>query len=153
MREVLEFEHAFILTEGPDEIFCSIASTDPLFEGQMWEPGKYLGRALSGKILAAFDTSQIAEWMLQDQAVRRGARSALHVPIGTGQDRALLICTQSSRGFFTSKHIKLAERFSVFATNAWQNAKLYTELRLERDTLEQRVAERTREIEDAGQVS
>ncbi|UCC53559.1 MAG: PAS domain S-box protein, partial [Anaerolineaceae bacterium] len=147
LQEVLEFEHAFILTEGLDGNFSSVASTDPLFEGQMWEPGKYIERALSGNILAAFDTSQIPEWKLQDQAIRREARSALHVPIGVGQDRALLVCTQSSRGFFTSKHIKLAKRFSVLATKAWQNAKLYTELRLERDTLEHRVAERTREIE------
>jgi PAS domain S-box-containing protein len=148
LQDVLEFEHAFILTEGPDGILGSIASTDPLFEGKMWEPGKYFERTLSGKILAAFDTSLITEWMLQDQAAREKAISALHVPIGTGQDRALLICTQSSRGFFTSKHIKLAERFSVLATRALQNAKLYTELRLERDTLEQRVVERTKEIED-----
>jgi len=148
LRKVLEFEHAFILIEDADGSFGSIASTDSLFEGRSWEPGKYFGRALKGKILAAFDTSQISEWMLQDQAVRQEAISALHIPIGMGEDRALLVCTQSSRGFFTSKHIKLAERFSVLATRALQNAKLYTELGLERDTLEQRVTERTKEIED-----
>lgn len=147
LQDVLEFEHAFIITEGPDGILGSIVSTDPLFEGKMWELGKYFERALSGKILAVFDTSLITEWMLQDQTARQKAKSALHIPIGTGQDRALLVCTQSSRGFFTSRHIKLAGRFSVLATKALQNAKLYTELRLERDSLEQRVTERTREIE------
>ena len=147
LREVLEFEQAFILTKGSDGTLGSIASTDPLFEVNFGEPGDFFGRALSGKILAVFDISQVAEWVLQDPSVRQGAVSALHVPIGVDENRALLVCTHSARGFFTSKHIKLAERFSILATRALQNASLYTELRLERDILEQRVAERTKEIE------
>ena len=73
--------------------------------------------------------------------------SALHVPVSTGQTAAILVCIHSAKGFFTSRHVKLADRFAILATNALQNAELYTDLRLERDTLEQRVVERTREIE------
>jgi PAS domain S-box-containing protein len=146
LRDILEFEDAFILIEDSGERFNAMASTNDQFAESAWESGNFFRRVLKGKTVATFDTTQIPEWQ-QHSAFLQHVTSALHVPISTVNTAAILICTHSTKGYFTSKHIKLAGRFAILATSALQNAELYAEVRHERDTLEQRVAERTREIE------
>jgi PAS domain S-box-containing protein len=148
LRDVLDFEDAFILAQDPDERLSTVASTNNLFEGSIWKPGKFFERILKGKTIATFDVSLIPEWQQQQSpSFHQRAVSAVHVPVSTGQTAAILVCIHSAKGFFTSKHVKLADRFAILATNALQNAELYTDLRHERDTLEQRVVERTTEVE------
>ena len=147
LRDILEFEDAFVITQDSGEQFRTVASTGALFEGSIWRSGKLFKRVLKGKTVATFDTSQIPEWQLQPPSFREQVTSALHVPISTADTAAILICTHSTKGYFTNKHVKLAGRFAILATSALQNAELFTDIRSERDTLEQRVAERTREIE------
>jgi len=147
LRDVLDFEDAFILAQDPDDQFSTVASTNDLFEGSIWKPQRLFERVLTGKIVSSYNVSQIPEWQQQDPSFHQRAVSALHIPVSTEKKEAILVCIHSAKGFFTRKHVKLAGRLAVLATNALQNAELYTELRHERDTLEQRVADRTREIQ------
>jgi len=147
LQRVLVFEHAFVVASRDQGQFKIVAATDTLFAGSVWQPQRYFNRVLAGKILTTFNTGQISEWQAQPSELRETAVSALHMPIGTGNTQAILICTHSQRGFFTKKETVLASRFSVFAINALQNAELYRTLKEERDTLEDRVRKRTEEIQ------
>ena len=146
LRSVLGFEHAFILVYTDSKLLKTAVSTAEVFENLRWEPDKLFRRVLSGHTVATFDVNQIPEWKKQPAMLQEVALSALHVPVGTSEKQAILICTHSIRGYFTRQHVVLADRFAVLAKNALHNADLYAALKHERDTLEIRVAERTAQI-------
>ncbi|MBC8253936.1 MAG: GAF domain-containing protein, partial [Ardenticatenia bacterium] len=146
LRGLLAFEHAFILTSHTTNELKAIHATDPIFESSVWQTKRYFQRVLAGKTLAAFDTTQIPEWQAQSPRLHTQAVSALHIPLRTGEEWAMLVCTHTARGFFVKEHVLLAQRFSVLAAHALRNAELHAALKAERDTLEARVRERTEEI-------
>lgn len=146
LRRVLFFEHALVLTGKQGEPLKVIATTLPAFAFTNWVPQALFKRVLEGQTVAAFDVNYVPEWQAQPPAVCQGVMSALHVFLSAGENPAMLICTHSAKGFFTKQHITLAQRFSLLATQALQNAELYLALRQERDSLEQRVEERTHDL-------
>jgi len=152
LQEILGYEDAFILGETSTNIFEIIATTSSKFEGGRWRASQFFKRILSGKILSAFNTDQIFEWQEQDSGIRAQAVSALHIPLVTQNSKAILICTHSARGFFTRKHIELAERFSILAIQALTKSELYAALQHERDQLESTVAKRTAELVEVNQT-
>jgi len=148
LRGLLDFEAAFILkspVDGEGQLDV-IHTTDPTFDSAIWNSKSYFQRVLSGKTLATFNVQLIPEWNEQPKSLRERAVSALHVPLPTTGQRAMLVCTHSERGFFGKKRIDLAKRFSPLAAQALYNAELRAELKDERDGLEIRVGERTAEL-------
>ncbi|MCP4141796.1 MAG: PAS domain S-box protein [Chloroflexi bacterium] len=152
LQAILGYEDAFILNEKSTDIFELISTTSSKFERGKWYANQFFKRILSGKILAAFNTMQISEWQEQDSDICAQAVSALHIPLVTQNSKAILICTHSVKGFFTRKHIELAERFSILAIQALSKSELYIALEHERDQLESTVGSRTAELVEVNQT-
>lgn len=148
LQPVLRFEQACALMLDENGRLRPIVATNPLLKRSLWEPLDYFQFILSGQTEAAADTSQIPEWQAQSEALRQTAVSALHVSLQIGDKNAMLLCTHSRRGYFQQKHTILARRFAVTVAQALRNAELYTALKAERDKLEERVAERTAQLQD-----
>lgn len=144
LRGQLDYEHAFLLSVESDNSLSVLSSTSSIFDKTVWHPQQFFSKVLDGATIPVFDVSLIPEWA--EQGSLEGVVSALHIPLRTGHSGAVLVCTHSERGFFTQRHADIAQRFSVLATQSLLIAELLEELRQERDTLEQRVDERTREI-------
>ncbi|RME74901.1 MAG: hypothetical protein D6784_09000 [Chloroflexi bacterium] len=151
LRRVLLFEEAAVLVPAtnPPVLFVVQVATSPLLAHTRWQTGKLFQRVLDGEIVSIFNTALAAEWQNQPAELLSRAVSALHIPLLTDQQRAILICTYSKRGYFTRHHTELAQRFSPLAVQALQTAELVSALQQERDTLEARVQERTRELQAA----
>lgn len=148
LRGLLDFEAAFIL-QSPierEDLLDVIHTTNPVFDSAIWNSKSYFQRVLAGETLATFNVQLIPEWNEQPKSLREMTVSALHVPLPTSGQRAMLVCTHSERGFFGKKRIELAKRFSPLAAQALYNAELRAELKDERDGLEIRVRERTMEL-------
>ncbi|MCA9995315.1 MAG: response regulator [Anaerolineales bacterium] len=148
LQPVLRFEQACALMVDENGRLCPVVATIPLLKRAIWEPQDYFQFILSGQTEAAADTAQIPEWQTQSEALRQTAVSALHVSLQIGDKNAMLLCTHSRRGYFQQKHTILARRFAVTVAQALRNAELYTALKAERDKLEERVAERTAQLQD-----
>ncbi|MCA9966733.1 MAG: response regulator [Anaerolineales bacterium] len=148
LQPVLRFEQACALMVDENGRLRPVVATIPLLKRTVWEPQDYFHFILSGQTEAASDTAQIPEWQIQSEALRQTAVSALHVSLQIGDKNAMLLCTHSRRGYFQQKHTILARRFAVTVAQALRNAELYTALKAERDKLEERVAERTAQLQD-----
>lgn len=122
LREVLNFEEAFVLMRRPDGCLRpSVATNDLLLTGN-WQPGAMFQRVLSGRSVAVFDAKMTEEWRNQPAATLAMVSSALHVPLREGEQGAILVCTHSRRSFFNRNHQRLAEEFSALASQALLNA-------------------------------
>lgn len=148
LQPVLRFEQACALMVDENGRLRPIVATSPVLKRSVWEPQDYFQFILSGQTEAAADTAQIPEWQAQSAALRQTAVSALHVSLQIGDKNAILLCIHSRRGYFQQKHTILARRFAVTVAQALRNAELYTALKAERDKLEERVAERTAQLQD-----
>ncbi len=118
MRKPLDFQAAFVLVLEGQGTLKTVASTDPGFNGTVWEPHAMFKRVLEGIPAAVFDTQRVEEWRLQPEALRQAARSALHFAFQTKENKAIFVLTHSHRAHFSRDHIDLARRFSVLATQA-----------------------------------
>jgi len=120
MRKPLDFEAAFVLTEVDDGLFKTQATSDTLFSTTVWKPHSMFRRVIEGEPVAVFDTELVSEWCSQPKLIRDSVKSALHFSIRSSEQKALFICTHSSRGHFSRDHLTLAHRFSILAIQALQ---------------------------------
>ena len=149
-HRLLGFEDAFVLAPSSTKrnLLECVAANKPQYVNQQWVPQDFLNRVLAGETLAVFDIAQIPEWQAQPIELRQTIVSALHIAINNSDNSSILVCTHSTRGFFTRRQVNLAKRFALLATQSLQNANLYAAVKHDRDTLETRVQERTKKIED-----
>jgi PAS domain S-box-containing protein len=120
LREPLDIKDAFVLTEQRDGTMTVTASSDPSFADTIWQPHSMLKRALAGQPIAVYDTNLVEEWRSQPDPIRERVRSALHFAIHISRPRTLFVCTHSAPAHFSKRHVTLARRFSVLATEALQ---------------------------------
>ena len=147
LRDLINYEHACVVLLNADGEMHTIAATSPFLADRRWKADRFFAQVLEGKPLATFDVGMIPEWQSQ-QPFDFDIVSALHVPLQTQDNTAMLIGTHSERGFFTRTHAQIAERFRPMAVQALRNAEQHAVLRADRDLLEQRVAERTRDVRE-----
>ncbi|MFN8488580.1 MAG: PAS domain S-box protein [Caldilineaceae bacterium] len=146
LRNVLNFEQAFILQLDVGGNLVVLHSTDATLTDEIKQPQAFLRRVMANQVTVASDVTQSPAWQAQPTALLERVGATLFVPLQTAA-RYLLVCVHHERDFFTEKHVNLATHFSALATQALQNVELNTSLKVERDTLEARVRERTKEIE------
>lgn len=72
-------------------------------------------RVLNGKVLNAFDVSQIPEWQ---QFKHHSIKSALHMPIHFSDFKGMLILTSEEKSAFSRESIDLAQRIIPFSEQA-----------------------------------
>ncbi len=128
MKKPLDFENAFVLIADEDGLFRAQASSDNLLLTTVWEAQSMFQRVIRGEPVAVFDTELVSEWRSQPDHIRSTVKSALHFSISSSEQKALFICTHSSRGHFSRDHLSLAHRFSMLTIQALQ--KLQTERRV-----------------------
>ncbi|MDF1615255.1 hybrid sensor histidine kinase/response regulator [Desulfurivibrio dismutans] len=122
LREILNFEEAFVLTRRPNgSMVPTVATNDLLLTGR-WHPRAMLQRVMAGKPATLFDVRENEEWRQQPAAILALASSALHVPLREGEQAAIMVCTHSRRSFFNRNHQRLAEKFSTLASQVLLNA-------------------------------
>ncbi|MBN1148267.1 MAG: PAS domain S-box protein [Anaerolineales bacterium] len=106
--------------------------------------------AETGRPLVIPDTSAYPGWVLTEQT--RWIRSYLGTPILSGEQViGFLNLDASSPGFFTEMHGGRLQAFADAASIAIRNAQLYEEVQRYAAQLEQRVAERTTELQAANE--
>ena len=128
LRDVLQFDAAFVLLFAEDGTSEVVASTDPSLEGITWRGGRFTERVLAGKTLALLDLNLKEDWSGVDRAVRERFRAALHVPLVAPGSKAILVCVHGERGFFTATRSALAQRYLGLANQAVRNAQHATDL-------------------------
>ncbi len=146
MQGMFEYQHAFVLIREGDEDFHVVAANTTALDGGQWQAERFFDTLLSkGQPRAVFDVSMIPEWK---PALAEGldAVSGLHIPFEANQIAGIMVATHTERGYFTQDNIRLAERFIPVAAQALYNAQLNQALIQERDNLEERVEQRTREV-------
>ncbi len=136
LRDVLQFEEAFILVFAEGEPAQVVAATSPSLRALRWLGGVFTKRVLSGKTLSLFNLNSKPDWLGVDPAVRQRFGSALHIPLSSRRSQAILVCLHRERGFFTATHSVLARRYVGLASQALQNAEMATDLELARDAAE-----------------
>ncbi|MCZ2496837.1 diguanylate cyclase [Xylophilus sp. Kf1] len=102
----------------------------------------------TGQPMRADDALHEHPWQRLPYVVRRGARSLLCMPLVRqgGPIGALYLENDAASGAFPPQRIEFLELLLGNLVSALENARLYAEVRGLADSLEQRVAERTREL-------
>jgi len=118
LRTPFGFEHAFFLKQTDDGNLIAEVSTSPKFLDSIWTPQKSFRRVLKGKPSAVFDVGKVKEWAAQPIEFVELVHSALHLPLQGEERSAMLVFTHSDKGHFTQAHVKLAQRFSLLASQA-----------------------------------
>ncbi len=146
LQGMFDYQHAFVLIREGEEDFHVVATNTTALDGKAWQAGRFFENLLSkGQPKAVFDVSMVPEWK-PILAEGLAATSGMHVPFEANATAGILIATHTERGYFTQDNIRLAERFIPVAAQALYNAQLNQALVQERDTLEERVEQRTREV-------
>jgi len=122
MREIINFEEAFVLMRRVEGSLMSTVSTSDAFLAGRWTPRAMFNRVLEGHPATVFNVGLIEEWQQQPAEILGLVKSALHVPLRGGQQAAILVCTHSRPSFFSRNHQRLAENFSTLAAQALLNA-------------------------------
>ncbi|TXD39637.1 response regulator [Lujinxingia vulgaris] len=139
LQELLGFEQAFVFTGTRVEAMHLVATTCSGQKALLWRGQEVTRQALGGEPVAVFNTAMIAEWRDLQAPRSLSATSALHIGLRREPEPSLMVCTHSEPGFFSAKHVQLARRFSMLATQALLNRDL-RELKLqafERSTRDQ----------------
>ncbi|MCE5314380.1 MAG: response regulator [Armatimonadota bacterium] len=123
LRDVVEFEDAFMLVSDKNENLIPMAFTSPQFSDTLWHPGSLLKRVLRGEVVAVFDISKTVEWQAQPAPVRDSVKSALHAVLISDGRPVVLVCVHSQKAFFSGRHISLMKRFLPLASHALQGIK------------------------------
>jgi signal transduction histidine kinase/CheY-like chemotaxis protein len=129
LKKLLGLDDAFVLREQSNGCLAAVASTSPLFENLVWEPGAMFRHVLSGNSVNVPDISISTDWQEQPPEIRRNVSSAVHTPFNTTVGRAMLVCTSSKAGFFNKSRIQFLERFSPLAGQALYNLEINDLLR------------------------
>jgi PAS domain S-box-containing protein len=118
IQPLLEFAHAIIFTLDGDGEMVATYVTSPDFAAMRWPDGALLRRAQRGEPISLFDIARAPEWSAQPEALRATITSALHVALGAGADAAMLLCVHPARGHFTQRHVQLARKLALLASQA-----------------------------------
>ena len=132
LRTVLEFNDVFILQSSSAEKLTPIASTSKELMSTEWQAKSLFKRVLSGQAIAVFDINAIEEWKALDKALTAAYQAAMHIPLLSGEEPAILVITHSETRFFGPTHVKLVEKLAPLVANAIQTLNLQ-KLILERD--------------------
>jgi CHASE3 domain sensor protein len=88
--------------------------------------------------------------LIEDRLFRTGHRSCLAVPLqADGRRFGVLILADARPSAFTAEHQQIADEVARQLAIAFQHARLREQLRRHADDLEKRVADRTRELQEA----
>ena len=117
-RSILSFQDAFVLTAREDGTLRAVSSSSAAFADSVWQPKGLFRRVIRGRPTAVFDVGQVEEWKSQPEGIRAAVRSALHVPLSSGKQATLLVCTHPERGRFGQRHVQLMRRFVPLASQA-----------------------------------
>jgi two-component sensor histidine kinase len=161
LKRLMSFDDAFVLREQNNSCLYAVASTSPLYEKLVWQPGAMFKRVLAGNSVNVRDISNSTDWQGQPPEIHRNVASALHTPFNTNRERAVLVCTSIQESFFNKTSIQFLERFSPLAGQALYNLEINDLLRDEmrdrkeaedalreaHDELELRVEQRTAELQ------
>ena len=128
LRNLIAFDHAFVLRERKQERLSVVAFTDPIFAQSRWRPGEMFRRVLDGRPVVLFDIGKVPEWQQQPPAIRRRVASALHISLETLYSKAMLVCVSQEKTFFNRRHIDLLQRFTPLASQALHNMERNEEL-------------------------
>ena len=155
LQSAFEFEQACVLVlrqAGQLELaaFHTGSQMELAFPKQ-WQVGRFFERVFNGKPIAAYDVSEIPEWKEHDLSFLAQVGSALHVPLKGLEQKALLIATHSQKGFFSARHLSLAKRLALLASQALRQQEMQQALQRLNQELEVRVLERTLELQEANQ--
>jgi len=114
---LLHFDVAalFLVDEGT---LVSMAAEDHPLAGVRLNIDSALQRVLSGKPVAVFDTSKQPAWAAQSPILLSRVRSALHIPIFAGESVAVLVCVHAKKGFFATRHTRIAQRIMPMVSAA-----------------------------------
>ncbi|RDV36493.1 response regulator [Bradymonadaceae bacterium TMQ3] len=139
LQDLLGFEQAYVFTGTRVDAMHLVATTCSGLEEMCWRGEAVTRQALGGEPVAVFNTAMIAEWQDLQTSHALVASSALHIGLRQEPEPSLMVCTHSEPAFFSAKHVQLARRFSMLATQALLNRDL-RELKLqafERSTRDQ----------------
>lgn len=128
MRNLLEFDSAFVLTSRGKGSLRLEAASDTALGPTRWKPGVLFRRVLAGRPASIYDVREVEEWKSQPPEVLKDTRSALLFPFHFPLRRAMFVCTHPQRGFFSREHIHLARRFSILAAQAMQRLESETQV-------------------------
>ena len=116
LKKPFGFEDAFLLKPKDNESLLATISTSLKYTQTVWYPQRCFHRVLKGKCVSLFDISKAQEWKGQAKEVIAHVNSALLLPLKGEEHSAILIFTHSEKGYFTRAHVKLAQRFSLLAS-------------------------------------
>ncbi|MGL1931021.1 MAG: GGDEF domain-containing protein [Desulfotalea sp.] len=128
LRNVIEFEDAFILEVVEHKKMTILAATCTAVENTVWEPQSFFKRVLAGSPIASFDVGLVPEWQAQPGSVRANIASALHMGLHSAGWEAIFIITHSNIKHFGTGHVKKANRFVPLAAQALLTLELQKEI-------------------------
>jgi signal transduction histidine kinase len=112
LRGMLDFEEAAIFAPAENACYAAIASTCGWLAEVRLEAHQTLKRVLDGHTVISFNAWAIPEWQRQNEEIRAHVHSAIHLPMRTGAEGVLLVCTHSSPARFEQRHLELADRLA-----------------------------------------
>ncbi|MGC4250128.1 MAG: EAL domain-containing protein [Sphingobium sp.] len=122
LMPVFECSHAIVLIEqedAADELECVAASTASAV-GSFWARDKFLGKALSGRIVTTVAEAGVATWPNVPGLDLAGGEPALYLPLGVrGRRGLMLLLRECDRPGFDRAHVALARKFSLLASHAF----------------------------------
>ncbi len=124
LRSVFKFEEAFILVQTDKNYMKVVATTHERFEQYQWRPDKLFQRVITGEPIAVFDVQYAKEWNSLPDELLANVKAALHVPLSSQDQTAILVCIHSQSHFFGPKQVKVARRFAPLISQAFINIDL-----------------------------
>lgn len=109
LQPLLRYEKGAVLARGGDAYAAAVATDDAL-AGLRWPEGPLLARVLAGQAVAVYDVQRSEE--LAALAALPDVRSALCLPISTGERTSVLLGVHSEPAFFSPRHVSLARGFA-----------------------------------------
>lgn len=129
LKTLIGFDNAMVLMDQDNGFLEVGATTDPDFKQLSWEIGALHKRIFKGKPVILFDIERNQEWMQLKETLRQNVRSALHTPLRTESSQGMLVCMSSEHAFFQKSHVKLMNRFTPVAEQAFRNLEITDRLR------------------------
>jgi len=114
---LLHFDVAALFL-ADDNVLVSMAAEEHSLAGVRLSIDSALRRVLLGKPVAVFDTSKQPAWAAQSATLLDRVRSALHIPIFAGESVAVLVCVHAEKGFFATRHTRIAQRIMPMVSAA-----------------------------------
>jgi len=124
LKRLVKFDDAFVLRENNDKSLSAVAASSQLFEDIVWHPGSMLKQVLAGTSTNIRNINYSADWQKQPPDIRRNVVSALHLPLSSAMENAMLICTSSQENYFNKIHMQQLERFTPLVGQALYNFKI-----------------------------